>query len=75
MELAEPAAEAVLATGDEAAPLLADEGGAGEARGVVGREADEDLLHELLQQRRRPEDADRLLAWSGWPADGKDLVR
>jgi len=64
-----------IPAGDEAAPPLADERGADEARGVVGREADEDLLHELLQQRRRPEDADRLLAWSGWPADGKDLVR
>ena len=67
MELAEAAAEAVVGAGDEAAPLLADEGGAGEARGVVGREADEDLLHELLQQRRRrrAHAARSITAWGG----------
>jgi hypothetical protein len=39
VELAEPAAEA--GAGDEAAPALADERGADEARGVVGRDAEE----------------------------------
>jgi hypothetical protein len=33
--------------GDEAAPVLADEGGAGEEGGVVRREAGEDLLDEV----------------------------
>ena len=46
VELAEPAAEA--GAGDEAAPWLADEGGAEEARRFAGREAEEDLLDELL---------------------------
>lgn len=53
MELAEPAAEAVVGAGDEAAPLLADEGGADEAREVVGQEAEEHLLKQLLRQRQR----------------------
>jgi len=67
VELAEPAAEAVVGAGDEAAPLLADEGGAGEARGVVGREAEEHLLHDLLRQRRRrrAHAARSITAWCG----------
>ena len=48
VELRESSAEA--AVGDDAAPGLADEGGAEEARGIRRREAEEDLLHELLQQ-------------------------
>lgn len=48
MELAGPAA------GDEAAPLLVDEGGADEARGVVGREAEEDILDQRLNQSAPP---------------------
>lgn len=54
VELEEPEAERSAA--DEAAPELADEGGAEEGRGVVWREAEEDLFHELLRhlrQRRR----------------------
>ena len=49
MELTEPAAEA--GGGDEAAPGLADEGGAGEALRFGRREAEEDLLDELFHQR------------------------
>ncbi|OQU88812.1 hypothetical protein SORBI_3002G099932 [Sorghum bicolor] len=54
VELAEPAAEA--AVGKDAAPELADEGGADEARGVVRWEAEEERFDELVQlhQRRRP---------------------
>lgn len=51
VDLAELAAED--AAGDEAAPPLADEGGVDEARGVVGREADEELLDKIVHQRRR----------------------
>jgi len=51
VELAEPAAE--RGAGDEAAPGLADEGGADEARGIARREADKDLFHELIHQLRR----------------------
>jgi hypothetical protein len=46
VELAEPAAEAGVA--DEAAPAPADEGRADEQRGVVRRDAEEDLLHEVV---------------------------
>jgi hypothetical protein len=48
--------EAEAGGGDDAAPTLADERSAEEARGVVWRDADEDLLHELVHQlrRRRP---------------------
>jgi len=57
VELAEPAPEA--GARDEAAPLLADEGGVDEERGVVRWEAEEDLLDELLHvhqgRRRHPE--------------------
>ena len=49
--LAEPTAEARSA--DEAAPGLARDGGAHEPRGVVRRDVEEDLLHELVHQRRR----------------------
>jgi len=49
VELAEAALEA--AAGDEAAPGLADEGGAGEALRFGRREAEEDLLDELFHQR------------------------
>ena len=51
VELAEAAAEA--SAGDEAAPWLADEGGADEARRVVRREAEEHIFHELLHQHPR----------------------
>ena len=51
VELAEAAAEAGV--GDEAAPAPADERGADEIRGLVRRQAEEYLLHELIQQRRR----------------------
>jgi hypothetical protein len=45
-----PAAEGGI--GDDAAPAPAGERDAGEARGVVGRDA-EDLLDDLVWQRRR----------------------
>lgn len=48
VELAVSAAEP--GPGDEAAPRLADEGGLDEARGVVGREPEQDLLLHLLRQ-------------------------
>jgi len=51
VELAESALEA--GAGDEAAPRLADERGAEEARGLLRREAEEDLFDKLLHQRRR----------------------
>ena len=51
MEPAEAAAEAGV--GNEAAPAPADERGADEPRGVLWREAEEHLLHELIRQRRR----------------------
>jgi hypothetical protein len=38
--------------GEDTEPELAGEGGAHEASGLVGREAEEDLLEELFQQRR-----------------------
>lgn len=47
----EPAESAVEAgDGDEAAPCFADESGAVEAPGIVGREPQEDLFHELFHQ-------------------------
>lgn len=51
VELAESAAEA--GAGDDGAPALADEGGLDKACWVVGRESEQDLLHQLLRQRRR----------------------
>jgi hypothetical protein len=51
VELTEPAAESGV--GDDAAPALADERGVEEVRGVVRWNAEEDLLHELVHQRRR----------------------
>lgn len=45
----EPAAEGGV--GDQAAPPLAGDGGAREARGVGRRQAEEDLLHDLVRQR------------------------
>jgi len=47
----EPPPEA--GSGDEAAPALAHEGGADEARRLVRREAEEDLLDEVVIQRPR----------------------
>ena len=52
MELAEAASEAGV--GDEAAPAPADERGADERRGLVRRQAEEHLLHELIRQLQRP---------------------
>jgi len=40
------------AVGVQPAPGLAHKGGAGEARGVVWREAEEDLDDEVVDQRR-----------------------
>ena len=68
MELAEPAAEA--GAGDEAAPGLADDGGADEAGGLGGREAKEDLLDELLYHQRRRRRRRRRHAGCG-ASDGK----
>ena len=47
VELAEPAAEA--GSGDEAAPGLTDERGADEASGIGRREAEKELLDEILR--------------------------
>lgn len=44
---------------DDMAPALTYEGGTDEAGGHVRREAEEDLIHELVKQFRRP-------AWSAW---------
>ena len=63
VDLAELAAEG--RAGDEAAPPLADEGGVDEARGVVGREAEEELLDELVQQSGRRRHADEKESASG----------
>jgi len=50
----EPAvAAAESAVGEDAAPILADEGGTDEERRLVRRDAEEDLFHELLRQRRQ----------------------
>ena len=51
MELDVPTAED--GASDDAVPLLADEGGAGEVRGVLRWEAEEALLDELVHQSRR----------------------
>lgn len=67
VEAAEPAAE--VAAGDDAEPPLADERRTEEARGVVRREAEEHLLHELVEQLlRRRRRWCRHAAWSGSPA-------
>jgi len=50
VELEAPAAEGRI--GNEAAPAPAGDRGADETRGVVGRDAEEDLLDELVRQRR-----------------------
>jgi hypothetical protein len=49
--LAVPAEEAGV--GEDAAPGLAGEGGAREARRVVGREAEENLFDKLVREHRR----------------------
>ena len=67
---AEPAAEARI--GGDAVPGLADQGGVEEARGIVGRDADQDLLDEVVRQRRRRRHA-AALGWIGPRAWG--LVR
>ena len=51
VELTESVAEAGVR--DDAAPTLADKGGADEACRVVRRDAEEDRLHEFIHQRRR----------------------
>jgi hypothetical protein len=51
VELAVEAGEG--GAGEAAAPGLADERGAEEAAGIFWREAEEDLLEELVRQRRR----------------------
>jgi hypothetical protein len=67
VELAIPAAEA--GARDEAAPWLADDGGAEEARRFVGWETEEDLFDELLRQQVRRR---RRHAWMA--ARGEGLV-
>ena len=59
---AEPAAEARI--GGDAVPELADQGGVEEARGIVGRDADQDLLDEVVRQRRRRRHA--ATPWLDW---------
>ena len=51
MKVAVPAAEGCA--GEEGEPELAGEGGAHQARGLVRRKAEEDLLEQLLRQRGR----------------------
>jgi len=68
VELAVPASEA--GAGDEAAPALADERGAEEERGMLWREAEEDLLDVLLHQDRRR----RRHAWIAAGARGIGLA-
>jgi hypothetical protein len=51
VELAEAATESL--GGDEPEPALADEGSADEACRVIRWEPEEDLLDELVHQRRR----------------------
>ena len=51
VELTESVVEAGVR--DDAAPTLADEGGADKACGVIRRDAKEDHLHEFIHQRRR----------------------
>ena len=51
VEGAVPAAEDGVAK--DAEPRLADEGGAEEVLGLVGREAEEDLGDDVVDQRRR----------------------
>ncbi|KAI4986268.1 hypothetical protein ZWY2020_018898 [Hordeum vulgare] len=50
VELVEAAAE--CRARDDGAPVLADDGGAEEAGGVVGREAEDDLFDELVRDHR-----------------------
>jgi hypothetical protein len=57
VEFFESAAEAGV--GDDAAPALADEGGAEKALGVVGREAEQYPLDHLIQQSWRRQHAAR----------------
>ena len=73
VELAEPAVE--RGARDEAAPELADESGADEARGVVRREAEEDLFHELLHQLRRLRRHAYLFLVARSVAEGSEDVR
>lgn len=65
----EAAAEARLE--GEAAPALADGGGAGEAGGLVGGEAEEDLVDEVVHQLRRihPSPARRLAGFCVWGSE------
>ena len=51
VELTESTAED--GAGDDAVPLPADEGGAGEGRGVIRWEAEEEQLDEVVNQNRR----------------------
>ena len=51
VELTESTAED--GAGDDEVPLPADEGGAGEGRGVIRWEAEEEQLDEIVNQNRR----------------------
>jgi hypothetical protein len=53
VELAVAAGEGVV--GDDAAPELAHEGRPHEARGVIGREAEDDVSDDVRRQLRRLE--------------------
>jgi len=61
MEAKEPGAEG--GGGDDAAPWLGGGGGAREARGVVGRDADEDLLDDLVRKRLRRRRTHARMGW------------
>ena len=67
--------EAEAGGGDDAAPTLADERSAEEARGVVWRDADEDLLHELVHQLRRRRPGAMLLAADRSRAPATETMR
>ena len=57
MVLAEPVVEAGV--GDGAGPALADQRGVEEALGLIRREAEEDLIDEVILQQLR--ESDRVL--------------
>ena len=63
VEFPESAAEAGI--GDDAVPGLADEGGVDEDLGLGRREAEEELLDELVQQSGRRRHADGKESGSG----------
>ena len=74
MVLAEPVVEARV--GDGAAPALADQRGVEEALGLIRREAEEDLLDEVIHQRlrHRPLPAELTRVWCVGGNEASHLV-